>query len=645
VTEVLVPVLPVYLVCQEFGSPDGIEAINESIVRLRDEIAAQPDATEGSALCLLAFSREPEVLLPLADARQLGSVPKLAPGKASNYGAALDLLYETITRDVEALRSIGCQVRRPIVFLIVDSEPDDDWTKAYWRLIRRADPHIVSFGLGGVSQQTLKRVATVRAFAASGEFTGKSQPARVAMEGLAGWIAQWAVNQDDSLAMMSAFKLPGFAALPWTESESIPRAHHSQGYPVSWTEPPPDPQPQPTADRTLRTFRDIWMNAASGGSVLDLAPETRDRLADVKFTADSASPDPDRGTPDPLAGQDPGSVAGFEPGRPGGGTAEVDGIPSPKLAEAVKETADPLTVDPPSLNGLPGHWHKAADTELDGADLAGLSVRAASLRGAAHRESGVSRTDAMDIYQVANGGIDAIVATVVGRAADDDADEPDGDEPSESPSGLAAREAARLIREEVRVRLPHLFAAQPGPALDTVCADLLATVAERLTRRAGFLGIDTESMSVVLATVVVQTAAEGTSRPFVSFTLGDCAIFMLHGGDFLPAAAFCFALPEGTPLSDDQPFAGQGPDAADRIDTIDGLDTVVSELDLGHMLIACTGSLAESLSILPPTEASAQLAAAWGTGQPPDLLDFAAQLSHDWSGATDDRTAVCLWAR
>jgi uncharacterized protein YegL len=166
-------VLPFYLVCDESGSMDGapVQAINDSLPKLHAEIGSNPVVADKTKFCLIGFNHSAQVLLPLSDLSTVSSIPGLKASGGTDYTSAFDLLYSTITSDVQQLKDDGDQVYRPAVFFLSDGQPGDNWSVAYQRLTDQGwplHPNILAFGFGGVDATTLQQVATVRAFIADG---------------------------------------------------------------------------------------------------------------------------------------------------------------------------------------------------------------------------------------------------------------------------------------------------------------------------------------------------------------------------------------------------------------------------------------------------------------------------------------------
>jgi uncharacterized protein YegL len=164
--------LPFYLVCDESGSMAGppIDAINKSLPDLHAEIGSNPVVADKTRFCIIGFSGHADVLLPLSDLSSVTSMPKLSAGGGTNYQAAFDVLRTTIDNDVKALKGAGNVVYRPAVFFLSDGHPNrNNWQASHQTLTDQNwsfRPNILAFGFGAADENTIRQVATVRAFLA-----------------------------------------------------------------------------------------------------------------------------------------------------------------------------------------------------------------------------------------------------------------------------------------------------------------------------------------------------------------------------------------------------------------------------------------------------------------------------------------------
>lgn len=160
-----------YVVCDESGSMGengGIEQVNAAFPELHATLAADPLVVDKCRLCIIAFSDEAEVILPLCRISEVEQMPGVKESGATSYGAAFRLLEATIKDDVARLSSRGYRILRPCVFFISDGDPTDEWQAAYSSLMTSdVRPSIITFGVGdaGANPSILRKVATLRCFA------------------------------------------------------------------------------------------------------------------------------------------------------------------------------------------------------------------------------------------------------------------------------------------------------------------------------------------------------------------------------------------------------------------------------------------------------------------------------------------------
>lgn len=269
--------------------------------------------------------------------------------------------------------------------------------------------------------------------------------------------------------------------------------------------------------------------------------------------------------------------------------------------------------------GLPDSQFKVPDTVLDGADLEGLAIRAASLRGDDHRFFATTRQDSMDISRISDGHTEAILVCVADGVG------------SEPLSHHGSAQACRLLREEVQGRAKALFAAEATRGLPELCQDIAECLAQRLTEIADYLKISPQALSTTLVGALIEAhPIDAALRRYVLLGVGDSTALLLRGGGF----QHCF------PDQHDGMITGTGtnalPTSPGRIAAARGV------LSRGEMLMICTDGMSNPMR---NPQVAAQLAAWWSGGQIPGLPEFGWQVSFRAKSYGDDRTAVCVWAR
>src|ERR1700741_572724 len=112
------------------GAP--IEAVNQGLLDLRDEVAKHPLIGKKVRFGIVTFADTAETRLQLSELSEDLVLPTLAPrGRGTSYASALEALRQTIPADVALLKGRGYQVHRPTVFFLSDAQPTDKPEK--WR--------------------------------------------------------------------------------------------------------------------------------------------------------------------------------------------------------------------------------------------------------------------------------------------------------------------------------------------------------------------------------------------------------------------------------------------------------------------------------------------------------------------------------
>ncbi|MBC7910077.1 MAG: VWA domain-containing protein [Pyrinomonadaceae bacterium] len=123
--------LPVYLLldCSESMAGPAIEAVTQGVKTLIDELRSNPLALETAYLSVITFSRVARQTVPLTEL-MLFNPPQLSVRPGTALGAALRLLVECIQREVVKTTQTTKGDYKPLVFLLTDGQPTDDWEEA-----------------------------------------------------------------------------------------------------------------------------------------------------------------------------------------------------------------------------------------------------------------------------------------------------------------------------------------------------------------------------------------------------------------------------------------------------------------------------------------------------------------------------------
>ena len=156
---------PLYLVCDESNSMSGdpVEAVNEGIKQLCQTIGRDPLVDDMARVGIISFSDSAEVLLPLTQISQVGTIPACVTKGSTSYRAAFLKLKDEIDADVTNLKNNDAKVGRPVVFFISDGAPNpEDWLSAHTALVEEANPWrpvVVGLGVAGANREVIQSVA------------------------------------------------------------------------------------------------------------------------------------------------------------------------------------------------------------------------------------------------------------------------------------------------------------------------------------------------------------------------------------------------------------------------------------------------------------------------------------------------------
>jgi len=127
--------LPVYLLldCSESMAGRAFEAMKSGLTTMIGELRRDPMALETAAMSLITFASKAQQLVPLTDLIKF-QPPRIPMGSGTALGAALQLLEQSMAREVRNTTAEQKGDYKPVVFILTDGTPTDQWEKAADRI-------------------------------------------------------------------------------------------------------------------------------------------------------------------------------------------------------------------------------------------------------------------------------------------------------------------------------------------------------------------------------------------------------------------------------------------------------------------------------------------------------------------------------
>ena len=153
--------LPVYLLLDTSGSMTGepIEAVKNGMQMMVHSLRQNPQAIETAFVSIITFDSEAKQLIPLTDLASFQTVDLKAAGTTA-LGAALSLLADKLENEVTKTTLEQKGDWKPIVFIMTDGVPTDDWQAGFQKLKAVKKGLIVGCAAGNnANDKVLKEIA------------------------------------------------------------------------------------------------------------------------------------------------------------------------------------------------------------------------------------------------------------------------------------------------------------------------------------------------------------------------------------------------------------------------------------------------------------------------------------------------------
>jgi uncharacterized protein YegL len=152
--------LPVYLVLDTSGSMMGepIAAVETGVQTLVSALRQDPYALETAYLSVITFDSNAKQVVPLTELTAF-QMPSIQANGLTSLGNALSLLANKIDSEVTKTAAETKGDWKPLVFIMTDGCPTDDWQKGLNELKKRKTGMVVACAAGqGADINVLKQI-------------------------------------------------------------------------------------------------------------------------------------------------------------------------------------------------------------------------------------------------------------------------------------------------------------------------------------------------------------------------------------------------------------------------------------------------------------------------------------------------------
>jgi uncharacterized protein YegL len=152
--------LPVYLVLDTSGSMSGepIQQVNNGVQMLVSALRQDPQALETAFLSVITFDTSAKEAVPLTDLPSF-QAPTVSATGTTALGEALSLVAECAKRDVKTASATQKADWRPMVFIMTDGSPTDDFQKGLARFKKEKWGAVVACGVDSADVSLLQQIA------------------------------------------------------------------------------------------------------------------------------------------------------------------------------------------------------------------------------------------------------------------------------------------------------------------------------------------------------------------------------------------------------------------------------------------------------------------------------------------------------
>jgi len=152
--------LPVYLVLDTSGSMTGepIAAVETGVQTLVSALRQDPYALETAYLSVITFDSSAKQIVPLTELTAF-QMPSIRAGGSTALGDALSMLAKKIDSEVTKTTAEVKGDWKPLIFIMTDGGPTDDWQKGLAEFRKRKVGMVVACAAGqSANTSVLKQI-------------------------------------------------------------------------------------------------------------------------------------------------------------------------------------------------------------------------------------------------------------------------------------------------------------------------------------------------------------------------------------------------------------------------------------------------------------------------------------------------------
>jgi uncharacterized protein YegL len=153
--------LPVYLLLDTSGSMSGepIEAVKNGVQVMINSLRQNPQAIETAYISIITFNSAAQQVVPLTDLASFQMVDIKASGTTA-LGDALQLIATKIDTEVAKTTTEQKGDWKPLVFIMTDGIPTDDWQAGLSEFKKRKTAYTVACAAGGGADTNILKQIT-----------------------------------------------------------------------------------------------------------------------------------------------------------------------------------------------------------------------------------------------------------------------------------------------------------------------------------------------------------------------------------------------------------------------------------------------------------------------------------------------------